>query len=258
MTPRMEDGETMLSFFRRMRSEASVSKGDLLVAGFWKRLRILQLTEDGLDFEGRPFAPYSSNGPYYYQPGNTGKREFRGQARSLRDLQKLRTFGRSYGADTSELDKILKNRKASAKRFYRKTTKNVTLEDFYQPKAGAVTGVSVKYESYGDFKFRGLGRTNVDLTGPRAPHMLQALVVSVDGSQFGNRSDVPLRGLREPADSVAVGIYGEEADRAEGHNEGAGRLPRRRFVDATDEDMDTMAEMVADRIVRRVLSRGGR
>lgn len=254
MTPRMEDGESMLSFFRRLPLEYQITQGDLLMAGNWKKTRILQLTEEGYDFEQNPFAPYSDRGPYYYRPGNTGRREVGGSLKSLSELNRLRSFGRQYGADTSEIDRIIKSRKASARRFFAVTQRGPS----YQRKSGALTGVSIKYESYGDFKFRGLGRKNVDLTGPRAPHMLQALVVSVDGTQFGRSGDIALRGLREPAATVAIGIYGEEADRAEGHNEGAGNLPRRRFIDATDEDIDYMANMIADRAIRRVLQRGGR
>lgn len=47
-------------------SDATV--GDALYAGQRQRTRILQRTAQGVDVDGRKFAPYSENGPYYYNP----------------------------------------------------------------------------------------------------------------------------------------------------------------------------------------------
>jgi hypothetical protein len=96
--------------------------------------------------------------------------------------------------------------------------------------SGIVTrsGLGIKFESYDAFK-KGLGRMNVDLTGPRAPHMLQALVVQVQGT------------------TLMIGIWGPEEKKAEGHNEGIkGRLPQRRFLDLSSEDLNAIGRDVAD------------
>ncbi len=85
---------------------------------------------------------------------------------------------------------------------------------------GQRTRLGVKFASYGDFK-RSLGRGAVDLLGPSAPHMLQAIVVKTEGRNSG-----------------VIGIYGPEADRAEGHNTGGGHLPKREFFGASDSDLD--------------------
>lgn len=84
---------------------------------------------------------------------------------------------------------------------------------------GQRTRLGVKFASYAAFK-AGLGRGVVDLLGPTAPHMLQAIVVAARG-----------------ADNGILGIYGSEADRAEGHNTGFGHLPKREFFGfgASDE-----------------------
>lgn len=94
--------------------------------------------------------------------------------------------------------KAAKSRSGAAGRFQRKV-------------GGTRTRLGVKFASYADFK-ASLGRGVVDLTGPNAPHMLQAIVVRARGAAEG-----------------IIGIYGSEADRAEGHNTGTGRLPRREF-----------------------------
>lgn len=113
-----------------------------------------------------------------------------------------------------------KNRSGAASRVAKKT-------------GGKKTPLGVKFTSYGDFK-RSLGRSAVDLMGPTAPHMLQAIVVTAS------------------ADEGKIGIYGPEADRAEGHNVGGGHLPRREFFGASAEDERLMAldaeELMATRL----------
>jgi hypothetical protein len=95
------------------------------------------------------------------------------------------------------------------------------------------SGLGIKYESYGAFK-RALGRTNVDLFGPRAPHMLQAMVVQVQPSK------------------IVIGIWGDEAARADGHNTGTRTLPQRRFLDVSPQDLVLMGNDIADSMAKRL------
>jgi hypothetical protein len=48
------------------------------------------------------------------------------------------------------------------------------------------------------------------------------------------------------------GIYGEAGERAEGHNEGTGNLPQRRFIDITDAQLDRMDRIILTRIEIRL------
>jgi phage gpG-like protein len=72
--------------------------------------------------------------------------------------------------------------------------------------------------------------------------MLQAMVTRAPASASGGEL------------TATIGIYGDEADRAEGHNEGSPKtkLPRRRFLDASASDQKAMAADVADRVQARV------
>ncbi len=163
-TKKMADIVTPAELVRiveRTLQDIDPTEGDLLFAAERQRTRILERTARGVDFEGRPFAPYSERGPYYRR--------------------------------------------------------------------------GVKYASYADYK-RQLGRNTVDLTGDRAPHMLQATVSKARG-----------------AVEAIVGIYGAEADRASGHNEGnPGKgLPQRRFLDASDADVDAMLDDIRERVLAR-------
>lgn len=104
--------------------------------------------------------------------------------------------------------------------------------------AGVRTRVGLKFASYAAFK-AALGRGTVDLFGPRAPHMLQAIVVKSSGLLGGG----------------TIGIYGPEADRATGHNTGFGHLPKREFFGwgANDEvlmlkDLETILSARLDDI----------
>lgn len=189
---------------------------DLAFALEQQRTRILERTARGVDFEEKPFAPYSANGPYYYYPSTQRGRSFFPAERALRAIWAGRSTFRA------EYFKVLD---AAAKRFARKTT----------PNGGTTKGSAVKYESYAAFK-AALGRKTVDLTGPRAPHMLQALLVRVHGALEG-----------------AIGIYGHEAVRASGHHDGnpKTKLPRRRFLGASEADKTLMVAAIAERAAAR-------
>jgi len=116
-----------------------------------------------------------------------------------------------------------KQRAAAAKRFAKKLG------------AGSVTASGgVRFESYAAFK-RALGRSGVDLTGPSAPHMLQALVSRVVG---------PLEGR--------IGIYSaDKAEIAEYHTTGTARMPQRRFLGTAPEDVRIMIGMLVWRAEHR-------
>jgi hypothetical protein len=96
------------------------------------------------------------------------------------------------------------------------------------------SGTGIRFESYAAFK-KSLGRAGgVDLMGPRAPHMMQAIVVQVRGGV------------------AYVGIYDEfAAAKAEGHNNGTSRLPKREFFQASDDDIAAVTRDLADRLVAR-------
>lgn len=170
------------------------TEGDMLAAVMWLQSRILQLTAQGLDYQGFPFHAYSRRGPYYYYPGGKANR-----AAAFRLRSKAKT---KYGTPVT---------------------------------AGIETtpGGGLRFPSYASFKLDFLGRSTVDLTGPSAPHMLQQIQPSARGNQ------------------AALGIYGDAADRATGHNEGTKTLPQRRFFDCSDESLDQMMELVMDRIAQR-------
>jgi hypothetical protein len=182
----------------RIQVDVKPIASDLLTAGQFQRTRILERTALGVDVDGKPFAPYSNRGPYTYYPAG-GKAGAKGLS--------------------------VKTRRASAKRFAKLTVSGVI----------APEGLGVRFASYAAFKFIGLGRTVVDLMGPRAPHMLQALIVKVE-------SDTQLR----------IGIYGDAAARATGHNRGTKRLPKRRFMGANPADLKAMAREVFEHIAARL------
>lgn len=125
-----------------------------------------------------------------------------------------------------------KGRKAAAARFKKQVGRG----------NGRRTPLGVKFKSYGDFK-RSLGRGVVDLLGVSAPHMLQAIVVR-SGASGGNAAGT-------------IGIYGPEADRAEGHNVGTRTLPKREFfgISISDEtlvtrDIQSMLDQRIDRLLQ--------
>lgn len=176
---------------------------DILLALKQQQSRILQRTAAGLDVNNRPFAPYNSTRPFYYYPnGPVGKQRSKEQ---------------------------LKRDKAGVTRFANKVGRT----------KGAITRsrLGLKFPSYAAFKLTYLGRAGVDLYGPRAPHMLQAMTIRSDNDTEG-----------------ALGIYGNEAIRANGIS-GEVRpkgMPRREFFAASEADQKGMAETIRRAIQRRV------
>lgn len=93
--------------------------------------------------------------------------------------------------------------------------------------------IGIKFASYAAFK-QAIGRSGVDLRGLHGPHMLQAIQIQVNG------------------ETVTVGIYGDEAKRASGHNEGIPhRLPRRYFFGSNTEDHRVILADLKDRALKR-------
>jgi hypothetical protein len=187
------------------------NEGDLLYAGQRQRARILERTAHGVDVDNVPFVPYSTRGPYYYKPHGR--------------------LGASVPLDVE---------RRSAKRMLRTIAPAMT--DRQREEAGvrlSRTGRSIVFrDGYAGFK-RWLGRTTVDLRGPRAPHMLQGITVKVPAER-----------------SILLGIYGPAADRATGHNIGAGHLPRRRFFSASHADLKAMLEDMRVRMRARTVKGG--
>lgn len=187
-----------------------INEKDLLFAAERQKARIIDRTAKGLDFEGKAFAPYKDTGrPYYYYAQSGGSANAR-----IRAATRLHgTLGRSYGAT------LTKSRKG------------------------------IKFPNYAAFK-RWLGRkgSTVDLTGPRAPHMMQSLVATVKPTGLGMFR-------------IVIGIYDEEKARiAEGHNKGVpGRLPKREFMGFSREDVKEIRSDVIDHILARwaTLGMGG-
>jgi hypothetical protein len=245
---RTDRGSAIATLAREMVEETLPTKDDVLYALERQKARILERTARGVDFEGRPFAPYSTKGPVYYTPssGSTAFARTRKQAKLFPGV-KIPGF-----AEVSESEH--KRRIAARDRFARKIAGTAGLKSVARAVAQAKlfpsaairglrferTGYSLKFDSYADLK-RALRRAGrVDLTGIRAPHMLQAIVAKVQEQGRGQFD-------------ATLGIYGEEAARAEGHNEGNPRtkLPQRRFFDSSRQDIeDFYADLDARRAAR--------
>lgn len=197
------EGSPLETKLRELETTSHPYGADVLLVMNHQKTRILERTARGVDVNESEFAPYSEKGPYYYYPNGPA----------------------SFGPQNFNfsIKKWHQRRQRSAASFAKKT-------------GGARRrgSVGVKFKSYGDFK-RSLGRSVVDLMGPRAPHMLQAIVVRLLGAGEG-----------------VIGIYGPEADRAEGHNVGAGHLPRREWFGVSDSDEVKMGEELGELTAARM------
>lgn len=187
---------------------------DGLYAGNRQKARILERTERGVDVDEKPFAPYSEASEYIWYPVGraTGSR--------VSDVAKRRSALRMAGRLGVEKTRVTK-------------------------------GGGIRFDSYAAFK-QSLGRKGVDLRGPSAPHMLQAITVKTSGSK-SLVADATRRGssqLRE----VVIGVYGEAAKRGTGHNEGNAKkkLPQRRWFGASRKDAEQFAADLATSIRKRL------
>ena len=213
------------------------SEGDALYAAQRQRTRIIERTLAGRDVDGAAFEPYSTDGPYYYYPnGRVGKNKIeshKNRAAVNRFLKKLNK--------ASDIRSVFES-----------------LDDEPYTHSGRKTrnGEGIRFDSYADFK-KSLGRSGVDLLGPRAPHMLQAIAVGTGfGRIHGDETPASVFSNPEPAKDVVIGIYGQEQGRAEGHNTGVNpkwkRKHQRKFFGASADDIQQMVSDITTRILQRV------
>lgn len=209
-----------------------VTEGDLLVIMQEQKSRILERTSRGLDYNEQPFAGYNdTRRVYWYPAGPVGKQ--RSPQQHKRDRNAVIRAGRTVGMSFRTKEDREKNLTRS--------------------------GLGLKFKSYRAFKFEYLGRSTVDLYGPRAPHMLQSIAIKAGSMTDENAGQFATAGLDpganvKPASEGKMGIYGEAGARASGHNsdDRPRGVPLRRFFAASDSDQTKMGETVAHRIARRL------
>ncbi len=191
---------------------------DMALAGELVKTDIRDKTASGVDVDGAPFAPYSTSHPYYYNPATAGGKFAAG------------SLGATQGA---------------AKRLKKK------LGDAGRGGELSSTRRTIRFDSYADFK-SSFGRGNVDLFGVFPPHMLDAMVVQVDGGVVS-----PGSADQTPASVATVGIYdADAAARASGHNEGTSTLPKRRFFGISTEAARRVRDVIFARLIARAKSGG--
>jgi hypothetical protein len=186
----------------RLKRSLDLEAAELLALAERQKTRIIRRTERGYDLHGVRFIPYSRKRPYYYSPNPALPRPSRKRA-AARFLSKVKH--RAKGARLSR------------------------------------SGLTVRFENYAAFK-AALGRQPgiVDLTGPRAPHMLQTLKVTLRGRQM----------VISPYDA-------EKARIGQAHNRGVrGRLPKREWFGLSKEDRRDMAKEALALVRNRILGEG--
>jgi hypothetical protein len=232
---RTASGGNPVEYILNLGQAVKPTVGDALYAAQRQRTRIVERTFAGRDVNGGSFEPYDGSRPYYYYPNGR--------------------VGRTKAT--------IKQNKAAVRRFLKKTEEITTYRAEYlgSLSVGGVktrSGQGIRFESYADFK-ESLGRAGVDLTGPRAPHMLQAIECRVNGQNFGTK-DVQ-GGSRAEVTGFSLGIYGEPAARASAHNTGVNprwkRPHQRYFFGASASDLWEMVTDIFDHIKAR-LYRGGK
>jgi hypothetical protein len=207
----------------------TVSVGDLLHVGMGYVSRIRERTFQGVDVNGAPFAPYSTRSPFYFYPN--------------RDAASGRTSeGRAARATAS------KNRHAKTGRI------------------GVRTPTGIRYESYAAAK-AAHGVSNVNLFGmEQHPHMLDAMLVKAGGAESslidaefakGGSSEMNAFEANQPCTSMQLGFWGDEADRAKGHNEGTSKLPKREFFALNASDLAWGEKTIGERMAIRAKRGGG-
>lgn len=91
-------GGSMRDYIIRLKRGAKATTEDALTLALRGVSMILALTEQGKDYTGKPFAPYSTKGPVYVYPNSAGKAGSKRQAAAQRFAKKLgaeNSFSRS-------------------------------------------------------------------------------------------------------------------------------------------------------------------
>jgi len=256
LTIRAASGRSPAKAERDLFKAIAPTQGDLLAVAVIHEGLILGRTTNGLDADGIPFAPYSTQGPIYIKIGTSGTSAGRASA-----IQRL-----ARGSDFKPRQKVrkeLKKRKdpieraASRAKRSAESTPRERVSKGGGTEVGQITpGGYLKAESYSWFKHSFLGRADVDLLGPRAPHMLQALMVRFGGRVRRSRSVPALGALpsQKPRD-VEMGLFGPEAARGHGLHFGAGHLPPRPWLAFGAGDGPKLLKVARDRIARRIQGR---
>lgn len=255
------------SYIVQLAGQFFPNNGDMLYAAQRQKTRIVERTYRGVDVNGNPFEPYSTNGPYYYYPngrvGKTPGEVKRNKAAVSRLLRRISGTESEYAALPDHLRSRIPGLNEHGETGARKTRNGVRFEKgaaFQNSKGASVLwknksssvllvhratvndGQGLRFDSYASFK-ASLGRGGVDLTGPRAPHMMQAIMakVIVSGKDKGE---------------FALGIYGEKAAIATGHNTGVNprwkRKHQRYFFGASVQDLKDIVEDLMTRIRARL------
>ena len=239
---RTKSGKDPAEAVMKIRKALVVTEGDLLYAGQRQRTRILDRTGRGVDVNGQAFAPYSQKGPFYYYPnGRTGNSRF---------------SEKQNKAAASRLFRKLTGKGAGGHRAFSAGGKGSKVPSKHGEAWVTRSGRGLGFSSYAAFK-RWLGRALVDLRGARSPHMLQAIMVKTGNRQFGlfgNQAVGPAE-MPNRADELVLGIYGDAAKRASGHNTGGNKrshLPKRKFFGASADDKKQMVRDVYQRMKARL------
>ncbi len=206
-------GKSVTDFIVRVQKAYTPTAGDALHAGAFQVSRLSKRTDSGHDAEGKIFAPYSKNGPYYYNPNGRVNPAERRQI--------------SLKSQKTKVTNALKNRgiKGAQK---------------------SSTGKSIRFENYAAYK-RWTGARNVNLRGPSAPGMRDAIQMKAGGRTFypnERRSMFSVTSNRTHVSELRIGVYGDEAKKATGHQYGnpATKLPKRQFLGATGSDLRSMTD----------------
>lgn len=223
-------GSDPMKFVLDIAAASKPTVSDALFAAQRQRSRIVKRTLSGVDVDGASFEPYDTTRVFYYYPnGRVGRDKF-----------------------------TIKKNKSAVNRLLRITTGPTEFRSEYQGYEGVGgtktrSGQGIRFESYADFK-ASIGRAGVDLTGPKAPHMMQAIMVAVNGRSFGTQDSSG--GGSDTAEEFTVGIYGETAARAKGHNTGFNprwrRRHQRRFIGASAADLTAIVGDIRGRISARI------
>ena len=222
-------GEATTAIHRELQALITPSVGDLLYVGQDVFLpRIINRTGQGVDVNGSPFAPYSTNGPYYFYPN--------GELGSTRRIAGTRKYTQQQ---------IQKARATAAKGRHEATGR-----------IGVRTPYGIRYASYAAAKAAHGGST-VNLRGmEQHTHMLDTIKVRVGGMEVGGEamnfgSEFAAEEQNQPCSDFAVGFYGTEAGRARGNNEGTRNSPARRFFALSPEDLRIGAHAIGERMAIR-------